>query len=119
MRWLCRLALGLVMYVFLIGAGNRVYAADYYLCTYGNGSYYVMTETIDEVSAAASYAYAMKVKFVPTNYPDERRLLDVTLLYKKNQWLILRDGGTYKVSYNYDYSGLLKDYIVKKYNLPL
>ena len=119
MRCLCRLALGLVVFVLFLGAESRVYAADYYLCTYGNGSYYVITESIEEVEAAASFAYGMSVKFVPTNYPNEQRLMDVSILYKHNQWLIIRDGGTYKISYNYDYSGYLKDYIVKKYHLPV
>lgn len=98
------------MVVFFLGLENEVNAADYYLCTYGNGSYYVMTDTVEEVEAAASCAYGMKVKFVPTSYPDEQQFMDVTILYKHGQWL------NYKVGYNYDYSGYLRDYIVKTYH---
>ena len=113
--------LGVMMVVFFLSLENKVNAADYYLCTYGNGSYYVMTDTVEEVEAAASCAYGMKVKFVPTSYPDEQHFMDVTILYKHGQWLICRwdaiDGWkNYKVGYNYDYSGYLRDYIVKTYH---
>ncbi|WP_029545852.1 hypothetical protein [Selenomonas sp. AB3002] len=112
----------IVAFAIIFPVQKIAVASDYYLCAYGNGSYYVVTETVSPTEAAASYAYEAKVKFVPANYPSEYRLLDATILYKNNQWLILRwdsSSGwkTSRVTYDYDYSGYLKDYIVNTYNI--